>query len=136
MTTLIPPCSVTFKQYDLSIFIIKFGYNCANGPKLVLKDLCENISTSHLLQLYNGHRLHCAPVYKRFYVQKFAYLAGQRKKKRQTRRARGFLRCAWAQVHFRVDIVVRRQLAKKRFSLNILSRSRQHSLKSSSCHPD
>ena len=33
-------------------------------------------------------------------------------------------------------VLVRRQLAKKRFSLNILSRSRQHSLKSSSCHPD
>ena len=32
--------------------------------------------------------------------------------------------------------LVRRQLAKKRFSLNILSRSRQHSLKSSSCHPN
>ena len=33
-------------------------------------------------------------------------------------------------------LIVRRQLAKKLFSLNILSRSRQHSLKSSSCHPD
>ena len=32
--------------------------------------------------------------------------------------------------------LVRRQLAKKRFSLNILSRSRQHGLKSLSCHPD
>ena len=36
----------------------------------------------------------------------------------------------------RANNIVRRQLAKKRLLLNILSRSRQHSLKSSSCHPD
>ena len=41
-----------------------------------------------------------------------------------------------ARFQYGAHILVRRQKAKKRFSLNILSRSRKHSLTFSSCHAD
>ena len=46
------------------------------------------------------------------------------------------LKSAFEKLRFRDGLLVRRQLTKNWFSLNILSRSRQHGLKSSPCHPD